>query len=279
MGRPTTFNTLLREVGIDPKEVRILRHQQGVHHGQTLFEFRRDNPNGFLAYQCVQSAKPRFQTSTYWASFTVSPSGNVLFAGLYRVERKRRADADDIDPFRREIHGHTNGVSDGKEYDFYQTDLCDELSEQIDHLEIEWDKGYVNWCRYAGKKDFPVKTDTLVQLSKYVDQFDLAHEPSEEVESRETVSKPFIRDPKVRTASLRRAGGQCEHCGEAGFTMTDGRIYLETHHIISLADGGPDHISNVIALCPNHHREAHYGSDAEKLKVVFTKRVATNSAR
>jgi 5-methylcytosine-specific restriction enzyme A len=36
-----------------------------------------------------------------------------------------------------------------------------------------------------------------------------------------------------------------------------------------LADGGPDHISNVIALCPNHHREAHFGTQRETLTSQF----------
>jgi 5-methylcytosine-specific restriction protein A len=31
-------------------------------------------------------------------------------------------------------------------------------------------------------------------------------------------------------------------------------------NIISLADQGPDTVQNVIALCPEHHREAHYGA-------------------
>jgi predicted HNH restriction endonuclease len=37
------------------------------------------------------------------------------------------------------------------------------------------------------------------------------------------------------------------------------RRYLETHHVIFLAHDGADKPTNVIALCPNDHREAHFG--------------------
>lgn len=72
--------------------------------------------------------------------------------------------------------------------------------------------------------------------------------------------------------ALLRANGACEHCGEAGFVLKDGSIYLETHHIVSLAAGGADLVNNVIALCPNHHREAHYGADAQHLLRKFKQR-------
>lgn len=51
----------------------------------------------------------------------------------------------------------------------------------------------------------------------------------------------------------------CEYCNTPGFMMSNNGIYLETHHLVPLAEGGLDRINNVVALCPNHHREAHYG--------------------
>lgn len=69
----------------------------------------------------------------------------------------------------------------------------------------------------------------------------------------------YARDPNVRSAVLRRAKGLCEFCGEPGFRRFDDRPYLESHHIIALANDGADRTTNVIALCANHHREAHYG--------------------
>ncbi len=69
----------------------------------------------------------------------------------------------------------------------------------------------------------------------------------------------YARDKKVRNAVLRRAKGKCEFCGKAGFIKRSGKPYLETHHVISLANEGADRLTNVIALCSNDHREAHFG--------------------
>jgi 5-methylcytosine-specific restriction endonuclease McrA len=63
----------------------------------------------------------------------------------------------------------------------------------------------------------------------------------------------------VRDAVLARAKGYCEFCGAQGFLKPDGTRYLETHHIIALASDGADRVTNVIGLCPNNHREAHFG--------------------
>jgi 5-methylcytosine-specific restriction protein A len=77
----------------------------------------------------------------------------------------------------------------------------------------------------------------------------------------------FRRDAKIRDAVLTRANGKCEYCGAPGFEMAKGRRYLEAHHIINLAKQGPDTMDNVIALCANHHREAHYGKTANHLEL------------
>jgi predicted restriction endonuclease len=69
----------------------------------------------------------------------------------------------------------------------------------------------------------------------------------------------YPREPRVREAVLARAKDCCEFCGAQGFLKPDGSRSLETHHIIALAAEGADRVSNVIGLCPNDHREAHFG--------------------
>ncbi|MBB4844200.1 hypothetical protein HNP55_002736 [Paucibacter oligotrophus] len=83
------------------------------------------------------------------------------------------------------------------------------------------------------------------------------------------VGSGYRRDNAVRDYVVRRAQGHCEHCGARGFEMVDGTYYLEAHHVIALSAEGPDTVENVIALCPEHHREAHYGKDAEGLERAF----------
>lgn len=71
----------------------------------------------------------------------------------------------------------------------------------------------------------------------------------------------YRRNPDVVVAVLERANGVCERCGiDAPFKrVSDGTPYLEVHHKKRLADGGEDTVENAIAVCPNCHRELHYG--------------------
>ncbi|CAH7245263.1 e14 prophage; 5-methylcytosine-specific restriction enzyme McrA (fragment) [Vibrio chagasii] len=58
-----------------------------------------------------------------------------------------------------------------------------------------------------------------------------------------------------------RANGTCEICYKPApfIRKTDNTPYLEVHHKLPLAQGGPDTVDNVLALCPNCHRQAHFG--------------------
>lgn len=76
----------------------------------------------------------------------------------------------------------------------------------------------------------------------------------------------YQRDSSVKAWVLKQANGVCECCRSAApFSGADGLPYLEVHHVQQLADGGPDTISNAVALCPNCHREIHYGINAPQL--------------
>ena len=78
------------------------------------------------------------------------------------------------------------------------------------------------------------------------------------------VTQVWLRNPDVIAEALARANGQCEECRKpAPFRRRkDGTPYLEVHHKIQLADRGEDTIENTIALCPNCHREQHFGEHA-----------------
>ena len=78
---------------------------------------------------------------------------------------------------------------------------------------------------------------------------------------------------------INRAQGKCELCGELGFVKEAGGYYLETHHVIYLSEKGPDTPKNVIALCADHHREAHFGREAEVLEKKMIEILDTKTRR
>jgi len=77
----------------------------------------------------------------------------------------------------------------------------------------------------------------------------------------EVRTKAFKRNADVIAEVLLRTNGFCQKCGkEAPFKRaSDETPYLEVHHIKRLADGGEDTVENAIAVCPNCHRQLHYG--------------------
>lgn len=98
--------------------------------------------------------------------------------------------------------------------------------------------------------------DKLAELAVNVDN---------ETKSVKVVSELYVRDPKVKQYTLKRANGICDLCNkEAPFVNSKGEPYLESHHVVSLSDNGKDSIVNTVALCPNCHRKMHYAKDKKK---------------
>ncbi len=72
------------------------------------------------------------------------------------------------------------------------------------------------------------------------------------------------RAEAIKRYALLRSNGTCEACKESAPFKSKFGPFLEVHHVFRLADGGPDHPANIVALCPNCHRRAHYSVDAKK---------------
>lgn len=80
--------------------------------------------------------------------------------------------------------------------------------------------------------------------------------------SKEKREVAYYRSQALKLYVVERSKGICEGCeSEAPFKTKSGP-FLECHHVHRLADGGPDHPKNIVALCPNCHRRAHYSNDA-----------------
>ncbi len=88
------------------------------------------------------------------------------------------------------------------------------------------------------------------------------------------------RNQYISEYTKERANGKCDLCEkEAPFKDKNGRPYLESHHVITLAENGPDAIYNTVAICPNCHRKIHVlhqKEDIDKLSKVIMKYLLTD---
>jgi 5-methylcytosine-specific restriction protein A len=108
-------------------------------------------------------------------------------------------------------------------------------------------------------------------VTPFVDQFSIGSE-GKKVEATTTV---YERSAEVRRSVLDRAEGKCEYCKETGFRTSGGSLYLETHHVKALSNGGPDRVWNVVAICPDDHRKAHYGEKSGEMAIALMTYLAT----
>jgi hypothetical protein len=79
-------------------------------------------------------------------------------------------------------------------------------------------------------------------------------------QKRITISNQIAR-PNAITDYLKQIQNYiCQICGELGFMQSNGKRYIETHHIIELHRSIPGSYcsDNIIVVCANCHRKLHY---------------------
>ena len=128
---------------------------------------------------------------------------------------------------------------------------------------------YIFPLRLKGNKHPPLLKKELLQTKDEIIRKKSQKLPLDELEflakysikeggKREVLTDVYERDQIVSEYTKRKANGICQLCNQpAPFNNRDGDPFLEIHHIIPLAEGGPDIIENVTALCPNCHRKMH----------------------
>lgn len=73
------------------------------------------------------------------------------------------------------------------------------------------------------------------------------------------LAKTYERDKILSKLIKSHRGSFCQICGFS-FKTKNNEDYSECHHLEHLAKNGLDVSKNMLVLCPNHHRQAHYGS-------------------
>jgi 5-methylcytosine-specific restriction protein A len=150
-----------------------------------------------------------------------------------------------------------------------QTKRIQLVAKQLN--EKEWKKIALGIWNEKEEKT-PVDLFDHDQFNKEVDEYlkkPIKDEPEGKSKPRKKISTPqevYERDPKVKAWVLQNSKGCCECCkNNSPFIASNGMPFLEVHHLKTLATGGSDKTSNTVALCPNCHRELHFGIDKEKL--------------
>jgi len=138
------FNAILNTEGIDPKVVKLVRHQT-IKYGRerTPFWLSHTSLPDFECYQRIQST-PVFKGAQIIASFVATPLKETLFIGLYRLKGLGRVPRGLIDP----VTGKDAG---GKH--FYELVPMQELAEYREKLLVVWGAAFRTWVQLARKQD------------------------------------------------------------------------------------------------------------------------------
>lgn len=142
------LNTLFEQAGIEPNQVRLLRHQdQRAARGRSPFELWRDDRGAFEFYQSGQAPTNRSKLSgRYWASFIVPPSGETILAGFYACELLGVNQEPRPWP-------HAEGEDPAGACDVYRLTPAPEIDHFKGRLVIEWGSATRTWIQRADNQN------------------------------------------------------------------------------------------------------------------------------
>lgn len=152
------FNSVLLDAGIEPSEVRLLRHQTALPNGLTPFDLWQRDRAAFDDYQSYQQHAQRAHfSSPYWASFLGLRDGRTMFSGLYTAGPPETVD-------RPYVQAATGLQFDEGLDDRYPLQLADELSSCIGLLYIDWGDNPSSKRAWRQRADLQVKPITELHL-------------------------------------------------------------------------------------------------------------------
>lgn len=259
------FNMLLDAEGIDPSEVRLLRHQTNKVVGGTPYSLWRDDVAAFERYQSTQDSTPRQRArfnGRYWASFVAPPSAGTLFVGLYEVKLIGSVPQGTIDP----LTGVPVVTSADDQYECHRLDA---LSKYIGRLSIHWgDSSSARraWVQRANKQNKEIIELTKIFREEAFPGFTKLIRPLSEIETMPPTWKETLRSsrgvyllacPRTREHYVGSAYGEDGFLGrwEAYATNSHGgniglRIRDPSDYIVSVLEvaGSSATVDDIIAL-------------------------------
>ncbi len=146
------FNQLLVDAGIDPTNVRLLRHAPHVA-GHSLLDLWRSDTATLEDWQAIQLTSQRTSFArSIWASFVGTWDGRTVFIGLYEVTAREEVAGGTIEPLTGEVH--LAGTRDR-----YTTALLPALHDVRGRLFVDWGGGSSGkraWNQRADMQDKPI---------------------------------------------------------------------------------------------------------------------------
>ena len=144
---------LLREAGLDPSSVRLLRHQPVLANGVVLVDqFHRDR-EALLSWQARQWVQRRpHLAAAYWSSFLGTPDGRTVLEGVYHACPAGEVSEQTFDP----LTGET--IAAGT-CDQYALTRIAEFEDYAGRLFVEWGGGASGkraWVQRADNQDKPI---------------------------------------------------------------------------------------------------------------------------
>lgn len=141
-----TFNQALEAYGLDPAEVRLLRHQNRGPAGRTPYTLWRDERALFESYQAAQEVQNRSRLdSGFWVSFIATPDGRTLLAGVYAVQGREPVPSDWPYPL-------SPRPPEGQD-ELYRLDPMVQYEELVGRLYIEWGGASRAWIQRADRQN------------------------------------------------------------------------------------------------------------------------------
>ncbi|CAM4087296.1 HNH endonuclease [Vibrio neonatus] len=221
----------------------IMHYLNAIHHSIPY----RDRGKAFPESDFIHGERVNFEV--FLDRLAKGPMSNQTFQELIKSENTTAnffAHKQNVIPLADSIRMLANKLHELPEYLQHEQDVEDIYS--ADKVRFDLDKAIAESMK-----------DTLKNRKKRLES------SPKYPEKIQTVTTTFKRNPDVIVEVLLRANGVCERCKQqAPFLKRKGNTpyLLEVHHIIRLADGGTDSIDNAQALCPNCHRELHFGSSS-----------------